>query len=372
MQIGHARREVQQRFRAVNGDHPVTEADDAYLDEHYVVVPSSLLPDMATGAAPLASYLRSDGTPMMPADLEETIEWAGGPAGLESWFRDWYGEGEEADLAEDWERFHHGRWACLKTVRPGAMRRLRRYRAQAEKAVTRLRKEPTDHLARGSLGQAVDQLDGLLLPETNYDRLRFAERPLRERWVEDVTKEFLSPPLPPLPVRTERLVLRLPTVDDTDDSYAYLSRPDVCEFLLTPPMTRGEVAAELRSRAKHPPSRLSLVIEHEGTVIGDLILFLETPGYDKAEIGWVIHPDHAGRGFATEAAHALIDLAFSHYGVHRVRAELDARNLRSAALAARLGMRQEGLFRQDYWSKGEWTDTPHYAVLASEWPPPQA
>ena len=37
MQIGHARREVQQRFRAVNGDHPVTEADEpairAFLTE---------------------------------------------------------------------------------------------------------------------------------------------------------------------------------------------------------------------------------------------------------------------------------------------------------------------------------------------------
>jgi RimJ/RimL family protein N-acetyltransferase len=372
MQIGHARREVQQRFRAVNGDHPVTAADDAYLAEHFVEVPAGVLPDMATGAFPLAPYLRSDGTPMMPASLEETIEWAGGLAGLEQWFGDWYAEEEADDLAEDWQSFIRGGWACLKTVRPGQMRRARRFLAQAETAVDRLRADPTDHLARGSLGEAVGQLDDLLLPETDYDRLRFGRAPLRERWVDEVTTQHLSPPPPPLPVHTERLVLRLPTVDDTEDSYAYLSRPDVCEFLLTPPMTRGEVAAELRRRADNPPSRLSLVIEHEGTVIGDLVLFLETPGYDKAEIGWVIHPAYAGRGLATEAARALIDLAFGHYGVHRVRAELDARNLRSAALAARLGMRQEGMFQQDFWSKGEWTDTPHYAVLASEWPPPQA
>jgi RimJ/RimL family protein N-acetyltransferase len=371
MQNPSARREVQQRFRAVNGDHPVTEADDAYLAEHFVEVPLPLLGEMAAGRAPLATYLRSDGTPMIPASLEETIEWAGGVAGLESWFGDWYAEDEGAELEEDWADFLRGQWACLATVRPGPMRRLRKALAQVEAAVTRLRIEPKDHRARGSLGEAVGQLDRLLLPETDYDRLRFGRAPLRERWVDEVTTELLTPPAPPLPIRTERLLLRHPTVADTDDAYAYLSRPDVCEYLLSGPFTRGEVAAELRRRADNPPSRLSLVIELDGTVIGDLVLFLERPGYDKAEIGWVIHPAYAGRGLATEAARALIDLAFGHYGVHRVRAELDARNVRSAALAARLGMRQEALFQQDFWAKGEWTDTPHYAVLASEWTPPQ-
>jgi RimJ/RimL family protein N-acetyltransferase len=368
MQIGHARREVQQRFRVINGDHPVTPADDAYLAEHFVEVPTPLLAEMATGAAPMAPYLRSDGTPMMSADLEETIEWAGGLAGLHPWFRDWYAEDEATDFAEDWEEFVRGRWACLKTVRPGQMRRRRRFLAQAETAAARLRVAPRDHLARGSLGEAVAQLDDLLLPMTDYDRLRFGEPPTRERWVDDVSAELLTPPPPVLPIRTERLVLRHPTVADTDDAYEYLSLPEVCEYLLTPPMTRGEVAAELRRRAGSPTGRVSLVIEHDGRVIGDLMLFLEKPGYDKAEIGWVIHPAYAGRGLATEAARALVDLAFDHYGVHRVRAELDARNLRSAALAERLGMRREGLFQQDFWAKGEWTDTPHYAVLASEWP----
>lgn len=372
MQIASARREVQQRFRAINGDHPVTAADDVYLAEHFVEVPDHLTAEMATGVAPLAPYLRSDGTPMMAASLEETLEWAGGTSGLEAWFRDWYAEKETADFEADWDAFLRGQWGCLKTPRPGQMRRLRQFLAQAESAAARLRTHPHDHLARGSLGEAVDQLDDLLLPETDYDRLRCGRPSLRQQWVDEVTAELLSPPPPPLPVRTERLVLRHPTVEDTDDAYAYLSRSDVCEYLLRGPFTRGEVAAELRRRADNPAHRLSLVIEHEGTVIGDLMLVLEKPGYDKAEVGWVIHPAYAGRGLATEAARALIDLAFSHYGVHRVRAELDARNLRSAALAARLGMRQEGLFRQDFWAKGEWTDTPHYAVLATEWPPLRA
>jgi RimJ/RimL family protein N-acetyltransferase len=52
-----------------------------------------------------------------------------------------------------------------------------------------------------------------------------------------------------------------------------------------------------------------------------------------------------------------------------VTAQLDARNDRSAALCERLGMRRESHKRRDFWSKGEWTDSLEYAVLADEWRP---
>jgi len=52
--------------------------------------------------------------------------------------------------------------------------------------------------------------------------------------------------------------------------------------------------------------------------------------------------------------------------VHRVVAQMDARNTASARLAARVGMRQEAHFRRDFWSKGEWTDTLVFGLLASE------
>jgi RimJ/RimL family protein N-acetyltransferase len=48
-------------------------------------------------------------------------------------------------------------------------------------------------------------------------------------------------------------------------------------------------------------------------------------------------------------------------------ATLDARNARSAAVCERLGMRLECDKRADFWSKGEWTPTLEYALLADEW-----
>ncbi|MFP3366304.1 GNAT family protein, partial [Pseudoalteromonas sp. SIMBA_148] len=59
-------------------------------------------------------------------------------------------------------------------------------------------------------------------------------------------------------------------------------------------------------------------------------------------------------------------LGFETSGLHRVVAQMDARNTASARLAEMLGMRREAHHRQDLWSKGERTDTLVYAMLASD------
>ena len=64
----------------------------------------------------------------------------------------------------------------------------------------------------------------------------------------------------------------------------------------------------------------------------------------------------------------MLGLAFDHYGVHRVAAQMDARNLASARLARRVGMRQEAHLRQDWWIKGEWTDTLIFGMLSGDLP----
>jgi aminoglycoside 6'-N-acetyltransferase len=69
----------------------------------------------------------------------------------------------------------------------------------------------------------------------------------------------------------------------------------------------------------------------------------------------------------TEAAGAVLAVAFEQIGLRRVIANLDPRNVGSIALCRRLGMREEAYFVEDFWSKGEWTDTGIYALLAREW-----
>lgn len=178
---------------------------------------------------------------------------------------------------------------------------------------------------------------------------------------------------PDYPVRTERLLLRPTTLADLDAIHAYKSQPEVCRYLPYQPMSRETVAARLagdwsRTALTEPGQALNLGVEHQasGQLIGDVVLFWRSAPNRTGEIGYVFSPDAKGQGYATEAARALLRLAFTDLGLHRVFAELDRRNGASAALLERLGMRREALFRQDVWFKDEWSDTLVYAMLAEE------
>lgn len=178
-------------------------------------------------------------------------------------------------------------------------------------------------------------------------------------------------PCPLLPVRTARLVLR-PHAERDAAALAYYRDADVTRYLLLHADDEAGVLELVRRRAtstcpQQAGDALSLVVEHDGVVVGDVMLKLVDERHGVGEVGWALDPRHQGRGFATEAAAAMVALGFDHYGMHRVSAQMDARNDASARVCARLGMRQEAHLRQDWWNHGEWTDTAVWAVLVDEW-----
>ncbi len=356
-------RSVLDRYVALNGDHPMTEADDAYVRDHFVAAAPESLSLMMQDRLPLPSYVLSDTTLMVPPDHAKILK--DGGADPHGWFLTWWSHADREVAEQEWLAFLSGQYVCLREPGPDSIRGRRRWSAQLDAALAILAERPGDHVGRGLLGEATEGLEKLLLPQTAYDDRRRGGTDRDWHRVQQARADHLTPTPPALPIRTERLVLRPATETDLDEVLAYYGNPDVAWLLLHPPFTRGELEDRLRRPAT--PEVLGLVIELDGVVVGDVVLMLEGPSYDTGELGWVIHPDQAGRGIATEAAQALVDVAFEHYGLHRVRAELDARNDRSAALAERLGMTREAHLRQDYWSKGEWTDTPHYSVLVEEW-----
>lgn len=87
----------------------------------------------------------------------------------------------------------------------------------------------------------------------------------------------------------------------------------------------------------------------------------------QAEVGYTLATAHQGRGYATEAVRRVLEHLFEEHGLHRVAAECDARNERSARLLMRLGFRQEGHRVQSTWAKGEWTDDLLFGLLGTEW-----
>src|SRR3974390_2016501 len=179
---------------------------------------------------------------------------------------------------------------------------------------------------------------------------------------------------PSYPVSTARLRLRPLVPADVDSLVAYRSRPEVCRYVPFEPMDRDTVADRVARQwarqeivAEGDALFLGVEVASLGQVVGDLMLSFTSAEHRGGEVGWVLHPDHSGRGYATEAAHAVLHLAFDELGLHRVVARVDVRNDPSLRLAARLGLRREAHLVANEWFKGEWSDEIDFALLEEEW-----
>jgi RimJ/RimL family protein N-acetyltransferase len=179
---------------------------------------------------------------------------------------------------------------------------------------------------------------------------------------------------PAYPVPTERLLLRPYQPGDVDAVHAYQSLPDRVRYVPYPARTREDVVERVASAASATAINaegdailLVVTLRETGAVIGDVVLFYRSALHRTGEIGYILHPEHGGRGYATEAARALLGLGFDGLGLHRVIARVDARNAASIAVLRRLGMRQEAHLVQNEWFKDEWTDEIDFAMLAEEW-----
>ncbi|SCL29923.1 GNAT family N-acetyltransferase [Micromonospora inyonensis] len=180
--------------------------------------------------------------------------------------------------------------------------------------------------------------------------------------------------IPDFPIRTERLDLRPFTEGDFAALHAYQSRADVARYLYWEPhdeqATREALARKCRRTALRNSGdvlNLAVVVRETGQLVGDVLLCWVSVEHRQGEVGYVFHPEHGGRGYATEAARMMLEIGFDLLGLHRIVGRLDARNTASAGVLERLGMRREAHLRESELVKGEWTDEMVYAMLAAEW-----
>lgn len=171
---------------------------------------------------------------------------------------------------------------------------------------------------------------------------------------------------------TDRLVLRRLTGDDAERLAAYRSDSDVARYQSWDPpypveAARSLIASMSATAFGQPGEWLQVGVEHDGRLVGDVAVHVHADDPRQTTVGFTLAPDAQGRGFASEAVRAVLSSLFEQHDVHRVVADCDTRNMRSAALLERVGMRREAHHRQSAWVKGEWTDEYVYAVLAEEW-----
>ena len=104
----------------------------------------------------------------------------------------------------------------------------------------------------------------------------------------------------------------------------------------------------------------------DGQLLGAVGLRIDTT-LRKAELGYWVGVSHWNRGYATEAAGALLAYGFDELDLNRIAARHLARNPASGRVMQKLGMRHEGTLRQATMKWGQFEDLELYSILRLEW-----
>jgi len=179
---------------------------------------------------------------------------------------------------------------------------------------------------------------------------------------------------------TGRLVLREYAAADFDAVHAFASDPRSSEFMDWGPNSEQDTREFVdfcQACARAIPRTgytLALTLRSTGLLFGSVSLTVHGahqarpgrrgPAVREGEIGYTLHPDHWGHGYATEAARCLAGFGFSELGLGRITATCRPENVASAAVLQKLGMDQVGHRTNDRLIHGRWMDSLVFAMDA--------
>lgn len=184
---------------------------------------------------------------------------------------------------------------------------------------------------------------------------------------------MLNLKLDPFPqLETERLVLRQMTATDTPTVRFLRSDPEVMRYIDRPrAKTLEEAAAWMEKVEALRKNNEGIVwaISRKGSpqLIGKVLFWSFKLEYARAELGYVLHPDHHGKGYMGEAVSAVIQYGFDNLGLNSIEAQVQPGNMASEKLLEKLGFVNEGFFREYYYFEGEFRDLSFFSLLKKNW-----
>lgn len=178
-------------------------------------------------------------------------------------------------------------------------------------------------------------------------------------------------------LRSDRVVLRPFTPDDTDAVFVLLSNPHVLRYWNEPPWTdyaQAERFTAMGNQIDEEDVRVQLAIERiaDGAFIGWCFLEDWDPHHRRATVGLCLDEKVWGQGFATEILPTLVQWAFDTLNLNRIETDIDPRNTAIARVLEKLGFVREGLLREDCIVNDEVCDSLVYGLLRREWKPLQS
>ncbi len=159
-------------------------------------------------------------------------------------------------------------------------------------------------------------------------------------------------------IRTERLILRRARAGDLTDLHLVLRDPRAMAYWSTPPHPDMATTERWLDRllAVNPAQSVDFVMEYPGVAIGT------AGGGTLPKVGYILHPDHWGKGIAHEAMVAVIAHAFANHDVDHLMTDVDPRNAASIRLLQRLAFVLDSHADNTFRIAGEWVHSDYYRL----------
>lgn len=168
-------------------------------------------------------------------------------------------------------------------------------------------------------------------------------------------------------LETDRLILRPFTLDDATRVQELAGNKDVAKTTLGIPHPYSLEAA--KSWIKNHPRMIrngtypfAIVLKTESVIVGTMTIRVNE-AHKKGELAYWVGKEYWGNGYATEAAKEIVRHSFEDLNLNRVWAMAMSKNPASIKVMERVGMKKEGVLKQDIIKSGVFVDSDIYGLI---------
>ena len=169
-------------------------------------------------------------------------------------------------------------------------------------------------------------------------------------------------PFPQL--ETNRLRLRKISLDDADRMLLLRTNEETMRYIHKPKLNSVDDVKELIKKMNEPDRiQWGITLKTADAIIGTIGYHMIIKEHYRAEIGYMLHPEHWNTGIMSEALSSVIDFGFNKMNLHSIEAIINPGNTVSRTILKKFDFIKEAYFKENFFFEGEFFDSEVYSLL---------
>lgn len=173
-------------------------------------------------------------------------------------------------------------------------------------------------------------------------------------------------------LETKRLILRKMTLADAQDIFEYASDPEETKYAEWHYHKSIEdsisfLKSVIQKYENKEVSEWGIILKENNKFIGTCAYLWWQPAHNRAEIGYALSRKYWGKGLMTEAIKEVIKFGFEQMQLNRIEGRCIVENFASQRVLEKVGMKFEGILREQLLVKGVYRNIKLYSILRKEY-----